>query len=891
MLVRGLLITPSLVGVLATPLVQSIDVHTPRAIQAADPQSCPGYTAMNVNQTGSSFSADLVLAGEACNVYGPDLTQLKLTVTYEESSRIHVKIADPEGKRYQVPESVLPRPSSSNCNSASASILFKYIASPFSFSIVRNGTNEVLFDTSSYPLIFEPQYLRIKTSLPQNANIYGLGEHSDPFHLPHGITCTMWARDAYGIPVNSNLYSSQPMYLEHRSTSTHGVFLLNSNGMDIKLSDEGVKSTLEYNIIGGILDFHFLSGSNPADVARQYAEIVGLPAEMPYWGFGFHQCRYGYKDYVNVATVIGNYEKAGIPLETMWTDIDYMDQRKVFTNNANYFPTDKMREIVDQLHEKNQHYILMVDPAVAYQPDTNYTAYDEGIKADVFMKRPNGTTFKSVVWPGVTVFPDWFHPNVGNYWTEQFLRFFDKDTGIDIDGAWIDMNDPATFCDYPCIDPFQSAQNQSIPPPRLSPPPALGTLVPPFKRAVAATNTTGLNYLEPPYHINNTNGAISDLTAYTDIIHANGLIKYDTHNIYGHMMAVETRKAMLMRRPGKRPIVITHSTYAGTGHHTGKWLGDNLSQWDKYRSSIAGMLGMASIAQVPMVGSDVCGFGGNTTENLCARWAMLGAFYPFYRNHNQDVATSQEFYLWASVTQAAKNAIDMRYRLLDYIYTAFHQAHVDGSPVLSPLFYKYPKDSNTFGLDLQFFYGDSILVSPVTDENSTSVSIYLPKDIFYDFLTYAPVQGQGANVQLTDVGFTTIPVHIRGGAVLPLRTSSAMTTFALRQQDFNVVVAPGTDGKATGSLYLDDGESITPSATTEIKFDFSGSKLTASGTFSYDAQVKVGLVTFLNVASAKSVLVNGKAVDAGKVKYSAATKSLVATTGISLKSGFTVELK
>ncbi|KDQ20770.1 glycoside hydrolase family 31 protein [Botryobasidium botryosum FD-172 SS1] len=890
MLVRGLLIASSLGGVLATPLVQSIDVRAPQAVQAADPQSCPGYTAKNVKQTTSSFSADLVLAGKACNIYGPDLTQLKLTVTYEEASRIHVKIADPEGKRYQVPESVLPRPSSSSCDSGSASILFKYNVSPFSFSIVRKGTNEVLFDTSSYPLIFEPQYLRIKTSLPANANIYGLGEHSDPFRLPHGITRTMWARDSYGIPTNTNLYSSQPIYIEHRPTGSHGVFLLNSNGMDVKLSDEGSKSALEYSIIGGILDFYFLSGPNPADVAKQYAKIVGLPAEMPYWGFGFHQCRYGYKDYVDVATVIGKYEAAGIPLETMWTDIDYMDQRKVFTNDASYFPTDKVREIVDRLHKKNQHYILMVDPAVAYQPNTNYIAYDEGIKADIFMKRPNGTTFKGVVWPGVTVFPDWFHPKASSYWTNQFLRFFNKDTGIDIDGAWIDMNDPSSFCPFPCDDPFGSARNQSLPPTRPSPPPAPGTPVPPFKRGVAAPNAT-LDFLNPPYHINNTNGAISDRTAYTDIIHANGLVEYDTHNVYGHMMSVETRKAMLARRPGKRPIVITRSTYSGTGHHTGKWLGDNLSQWDQYRSSIAGMLGMASIAQIPMVGSDVCGFGGNTTETLCARWATLGAFYPFYRNHNQDGSPSQEFYLWASVTQAAKNAIDIRYRLLDYIYTAFHQAHVDGTPVLNPLFYKYPKDSNTFGLDLQFFYGDSILVSPVTEENSTSVSIYLPKDIFYDFLTYAPVQGQGANVKLTNVGFTAIPVHIRGGAVLPLRASSAMTTFALRQQDFNIVIAPSADGKATGSLYIDDGESIAPSATTEIKFGFTDGKLTASGKFNYDAKVKVGSVTFLNVGSAKSVLVNGKAVDAGKVKYNAATKSLVATTAISLKSGFTVELK
>ena len=74
-------------------------------------------------------------------------------------------------------------------------------------------------------------------------------------------------------------------------------------------------STLEYNVLGGVLDFYFLAGPKPTEVAQQYAKVAGLPAMMPYWGFGFHQCRYGYRDWIDVAEVVANYSIAKIPME------------------------------------------------------------------------------------------------------------------------------------------------------------------------------------------------------------------------------------------------------------------------------------------------------------------------------------------------------------------------------------------------------------------------------------------------------------------------------------------------------------------------------------------------------------------------------------------------
>jgi alpha-glucosidase len=260
------------------------------------------------------------------------------------------------------------------------------------------------------------------------------------------------------------------------------------------------------------------------------------------------------------------------------------------------------------------------------------------------------------------------------------------------------------------------------------------------------------------------------------------------------------------------------------------------------------------------------------------------------------------------VTRAAKNALEIRwedhywgerradpkprkrYRLLDYFYTAFHKASVDGSPVLNPLWFKYPTDTSTFGIDLQFFYGDSILVSPVTEENATAVTIYLPKDKFYDFATLAPVEGKGQNVTLTNVNFTTIPLHIRGGAVLPLRAAGAMTTTELRATDFEFVVAPGVGGTAAGALYVDDGVSIVQDKSTCVEMEYSEGKLCVRGSFAYDVGVKVAGVVFLGVERSPTAVVVSPGPEKGAVPfwYDAASKVLRVQIDIPLTHGFEV---
>lgn len=245
----------------------------------------------------------------------------------------------------------------------------------------------------------------------------------------------------------------------------------------------------------------------------------------------------------------------------------------------------------------------------------------------------------------------------------------------------------------------------------------------------------------------------------------------------------------------------------------------------------------------------MCGFGGNATSLLCARWFSLGAVaYPFYRNHAEISSSDQEAYRWPIVAEAAKKAMSIRYQLLDYMYTAVYRQNQTGLPTLNPLFFNYPEDANTYPIDLQLFLGDGILVSPVTEENSTTVEYYLPDDQFYEWGTGKPVRGEGSYVS-AEVDFTDITVHYKGGVVYPQRVESANTTTALRTKGFNIVIAPGLDGCASGSLYLDDGSSVVQDTVSEIDFWYEGGKFSMTGSFEYDAGVNVEIITLLGVES------------------------------------------
>lgn len=170
--------------------------------QAVDAQTvCPGYTASNVQQTASGFTASLSLAGDACNVYGTDIEALSLTVEYQRADRLHVAIVPTHigaenATQYLIPQGYLAEPEVEEPNVVS-DLEFSWTNDPsFGFEVTRKSTKDVLFSTKGTRIVFENQFVEFKSALPKNYNLYGLGESVHGFRLGNNYTKTYYAADA-----------------------------------------------------------------------------------------------------------------------------------------------------------------------------------------------------------------------------------------------------------------------------------------------------------------------------------------------------------------------------------------------------------------------------------------------------------------------------------------------------------------------------------------------------------------------------------------------------------------------------------------------------------------------------------------------------------------------
>uniref|UniRef100_A0A8C5FMJ2 alpha-glucosidase n=1 Tax=Gadus morhua TaxID=8049 RepID=A0A8C5FMJ2_GADMO len=714
-----------------------------------------------------------VMSVENPNPYGnppnrpsvcPSLT---LHAEMQTANRLRFKIFDSKKQRYEVPHEHMNIPN--NKPSSPIRETLEITHQPFGLRVRRKESKKVLFDTTMAPLVFADQYLQLSARLPSH-NIYGLGEHvhKQYRHDTNWKTWPIFTRDAFPNGGTHNLYGHYPFFLclEDESGKSFGVFLMNSNAMEVTLQPA---PAVTYRTIGGILDFYVLFGDTPEQVVQEFLELIGRPVIPPYWSLGFQLSRWNYGSLEEVKRTVERNRAVDLPYDIQYTDIDYMEDKKDFTYDKNLFAD--LPQFADYLHEKGQRYILILDPAIAtskLQGDAPYGSYDRGTAKKAWVTESDGKTpLVGAVWPGETVFPDYTSTNCIDWWVDEYVRFSQE---VKHDALWIDMNEVASF---------DQGSNKGC-------------------------EVNNLN--NPPFTPNILDGLMYSKTLCMDAKQAWGN-HYDVHSLYGYSMVLATEKALERVFGENRTLMLTRSSFPGVGKYSGHWLGDNAANWNDIKWAIPGMLEFGLFG-VPYIGADICGFFGNTTEDLCRRWMQVGAFYPFSRNHNAEGYKPQDPAVFgenSTLVQSSKHYLTIRYTLLPYLYTLFYKAHTTGETVVRPLMHEFYSDSASWTVDRQFLWGKHLLVTPVLDPWTDTVRAYIPDALWYDYDTWDLVKARKQHFDMY-LPADKLGLHIRGGAILPTQTPAVTTTYS-RRNPMGLIVALDDNQRAAGELFWDDGDS------------------------------------------------------------------------------------
>ncbi len=471
---------------------------------------------------------------------------------------------------------------------------------------------------------------------------------------------------------------------------------------------------------------YVIDRESPQAVLKGLGELTGTMEMPPLWALGYHQCRFSYVPQSRAEEVAETFRARKIPCDVIWFDINYMDGFRIFTVSDTEMPD--VRGMNRKLHEQGFRTVYMIDPGV--KVDDNYFVYSSGKKAGIFVSDPYGNEFHGKVWPGDCAFPDFTRPETRSWWGGLYKDFMN----FGIDGIWNDMNEPSVF-DGP------------------------GGTMP-----------------ENCIHLGGGNLPAGRHSMW--------------HNAYGRLMVEASRDGIMAVNPDKRPFLLSRSNILGGQRYAAMWTGDNAASADHMKLSVPMSLTLGLSGQ-PFNGPDIGGFVGNTDGDLFGNWLGFGAFFPFSRGHAScDTNDKEPWAFGKDVERESRMALERRYRLIPYIYTAFRRAHTDGQPVMAPVFMADPADVSLRAEEQAFLLGTDLLVIPAFAENPA-----LPSGIWENL---SLVKGD-------TMGKYQAGLKIRGGSIVPAgRVIENMTENPF--EPLTLIVCPDNDGNAAGMMYWDEGD-------------------------------------------------------------------------------------
>jgi alpha-glucosidase len=607
-------------------------------------------------------------------------------------------------------------------------------------------------------MMFDPKagiFVAASKKLGFDEHFYGLGEKAAHLDKRRNFFVN-WNSDTPGYTEGKDpIYQTIPFYLGLQHGVAYGLFFDNSyrSYFDFGRSSQ---QRAWFGAEGGEMNYYFFYGPSIKKILGRYADLTGHMPLPPMWALGNQQSRWSYYPDTMVERVVREYRERDLPLDVLHLDIDYMQGYRVFTFDRKRFP-DPLA-LTERLKRQGVKVIAIVDPGVKHQPaaanaarlatakpelqpqDQRYYVFDQGLEKNYFQHRKNGELFIPKVWPGDSVFVDYTLPEARRWWGDLHRAYIDNGVA----GIWNDMNEPSDFVEQ-----------------------------------------TGKNQLDVVSYDEGENST-----------HAKN------RNVFALLEARATYEGLARLRSDQRPYVITRAAYAGIQRYSTMWTGDSNSTWDALALNVP-MFTTLGLSGEPFVGSDVGGFIGRGNGELLVRGYQISFLAPFCRNHKEIDGYDQEPWRFGKYYEdIIRKYLKLRYQLLPFLYTTLEEAHTTGVPLFRPLMLNYQGDPNTYNLDDEFMIGNDLLVAPIVRPDVTARLVYLPQGLWYDYWTNKKYEG-GTMIGV-DAPLETVPMFVRGGAILPL--GPTMNYVGEKRVDpLTFAIYPDQKGSASMTLYEDDG--------------------------------------------------------------------------------------
>lgn len=610
-------------------------------------------------------------------------------------------------------------------------------------------------------------------TLAEDDIVYGLGEQI------RGINKRGWQYVSWNYDNPNHHEDTRSLYGSHNfiivcGKVTFGAFFDYPGKMEFDIGYTR-RDTMQIKAAKNDLTVYIITGENEKDIVKQFRGIIGRSYIPPLWAFGYGQSRWGYKNEADIQEVAAKYKAAGIPLDSIYLDIDYMERYKDFTVDEERFPD--LKGLAADMQAEGIHLVPIIDAGVKIED--GYSVYEEGVEKNYFCKNAEGGDFVGAVWPGRVHFPDFLQPEARDWFGKKYAVLTEQG----IDGFWNDMNEPAIFYTEDRLADT-CAEIEKL-----------------------TSGNMGIDeYFAFTGMVAGLNGNIGDYDKFYHNVNGQMVKHSEVHNLYGMNMTRSANEALREICPDKRTLFFSRSSYVGAHRYGGIWQGDNKSWWSHILQSMQ-QLPALNMAGFLFTGSDTGGFGCDTTEDLMLRWLQYSLFTPLFRNHSADGTREQELYRFSNA-DAAGNMIRIRYSLVPYLYSEFLKAALQDEMMFRPFAFDFADDADAKQVDDQLLLGNELMIAPIYKQNAKGRYVYLPEEMMLVRMR----SDEDYETEILPKGHHYIPAElnelvffIRNQKAIPFAKAAKNTA----ETDWNTVRLLGYSG-CSYEMYADNGTSPNP---------------------------------------------------------------------------------